>query len=79
MRLDRDALRACYLSFRQRPPRDAADFADRTGNTPAQAAFALRVLQEIGLIAESGGQYALLPMQKRDPAESPLFQRAWNM
>lgn len=78
MRLDRDELRACYRAFRQAPPRDAADFAAQAGLSPAQAAFALRVFVDIGLITEAGDRYALLPMQKRGPEESPLFQRAWR-
>ena len=78
MRLNRDELRACYRAFRQAPPRDAADFAAQAGLSPAQAAFALRVFEDIRLIAEAGGRYALLPMQKRGPEESPLFQRAWR-
>ena len=58
--------------------RDLYGFASACGLTVSQAAFALAVLRDIDLIDASLSPFrvSLRPMQKRDPAESRLFQLA---
>ncbi len=75
---DRDALRNCFIQLRSASFRDLYGFASACGLTVSQAAFALAVLRDIDLIDASLSPFrvSLRPMQKRDPAESRLFQLA---
>lgn len=76
MKLDKDALRACYVALTRYTPRDGIAFAEMTGVTPAQGYFALAVLEEIDLIAFETEPFRvqMLPRQKRSPEESVLYQ-----
>jgi len=76
--VDVPALRNCYLRIRDHLPRDVYDAAGAFALTPPQAAFALGVLGEIGLIDFTVSPFGvrLLPMVKRAPEESPLFRLA---
>ncbi len=74
---DKDSLRRVYVILTKNNFPDLYAFAAACGLTPAQGAFALRVLDEIGLIhmTLSPFRVALLPMQKRGPEESALFRK----
>ena len=76
--VDQDALRACYVALRNRQPRDEWDFSQTMGLTRGQAVFALRVLQDIGLIGFSLLPFRteIAPMRKRSPEESGLYRLA---
>ena len=78
MALDVAALRDCYRLLRSATPRSLEDFAYDQGITPSQGAFALTVLRQIALIdcTLSPFSVSLLPMQKRGPEESLLYQAA---
>lgn len=71
----REVLRACYVRLRCALPRDLEDFSAQSGLPPPQAAFALTVLSEMGLIAYSPSPFSIsiLPMLRRDPSENKLF------
>ena len=76
--LDVTALRGVYLAIKKQLPNDLSIFSGQLGISPAQGAFALRVLAQIGLIDFSLTPFrtALLPMVKRGPEESGLFRLA---
>ena len=76
--LDINALRRCYAAVRALPPHDLYSFALQQAVEPGQAAFALRVLAEIGLIAFTLRPFLVRvpPMKKRSPEDSVLFQLA---
>ena len=76
--VDRDGLRRCYQALRAELPLSLAAFARRMGLSEAQGLFALKVLQEIGLVSLSLEPFraALLPMRKRGPEESMLYRLA---
>lgn len=76
MKLEKDDLRACYRALMRQAPRDIVSFAEMAGVTRTQGAFALAVLREIELIEFETEPFRvrLLPMQKRDPEESALYQ-----
>lgn len=76
MWLDKDGLRNAYRALKAALPREEMAFAERTGLSLSQTYFALQVLEEIGLIEYSASPFfvSLLPMAKRDPEESRLFQ-----
>ena len=76
MRLGKDELRACYRALMRQVPRDMISFAEMAGVTLAQGAFALSVLGEMELIEFDAEPFRvrMLPMQKRDPEESALYQ-----
>ena len=76
MKLDKDELRVCYRALLRHVPRDMISFAEMAGVTQAQGAFALAVLGEIELIEFEAAPFRvrMLPMQKRDPEESTLYQ-----
>ena len=75
---DKDALRNSYVQLKTQTFRDLYAFASSCRLTLPQAAFALRVLADIGLIEVSFSPFhaALLPPQKRSPEESRLFRLA---
>ena len=77
---DRDTLRRCYVALKSEPSIDLTVFARRAEVTEAQALFALRVLEEIGLISLSLQPFGvkMLPVKKRGPEESMLFRLAEN-
>lgn len=76
MKLGKDELRACYRALMRQVPRDMISFAEMAGVTLAQGAFALSVLGEMELIEFDAEPFRvrMLPMQKRDPEESALYQ-----
>ena len=75
---DRDQVRGVYVALRRCEPRDMEDLCWQTGLTMAQAAFALRVLHQIGLVDFSLSPFRAekRPMVRRGPEESPLFCRS---
>lgn len=79
--VDKDTLRNCFIQLRNPSFRDLYGFAAVCGLTIPQAAFALAVLQEIELIDATLSPFrvSLLPMQKRGPEESKLFQLAMQI
>ena len=66
------------MAIKKQLPNDLSIFSGQLGISPAQGAFALRVLAQIGLIDFSLTPFrtALLPMVKRGPEESGLFRLA---
>lgn len=74
--LNQTALRDACRWILSRRPMDLTGWAAEKGYTDAQAAFALRVLTEIGVAAREGTAGALtLTGQKRGPEESALYRR----
>ena len=75
---DKNALRRCYASLRTLFPASLGSFAMQQGLEIGQALFALRVLQDIQLIEFTPRPFrvSILPMQKRDPEESIVYQYA---
>nr|MCR4887419.1 hypothetical protein [Clostridiales bacterium] len=71
----KDGLRDCYRAITARLPRDADDWAEMTGLSRPQGLFALRVLEQIGLISLSLRPFraAVLPLVRRGPEESGLY------
>lgn len=76
--VDQDGLRNCYVLLKKQSFRSLYDFAAASQLTVPQATFALRVLTDIDLIEASFSPFrvTLLPMKKRGPEESILFQTA---
>lgn len=74
--LYKDALRSCYVAVKKALPRDLILFSEQAGITLSQAHFALRVLEEIGLIDYTAQPFSvqLLPMAKHDPSESVFYR-----
>ncbi|MBE5783095.1 MAG: hypothetical protein E7329_07240, partial [Clostridiales bacterium] len=76
--LAKDQLRNCYRLLREHTFRDLDIWAEQAGVSRNQGAFALAVFSEIGLIACSFQplSLSLLPMVRRDPEESVIYQAA---
>ncbi|MBR5111256.1 MAG: single-stranded-DNA-specific exonuclease RecJ [Clostridia bacterium] len=76
--VDQDGLRACYVAIRKQSFRDLYAFSAACGLTYLQSAFSLSVLREIGLadVSFSPFHLSLLPMVRRSPEESFVYQRA---
>ena len=76
MKLEKEDLRACYRALMRQVPRDIVSFAEMAGVTRTQGAFALAVFEEMELIEFEAEPFRvrLLPMHKRDPEESALYQ-----
>ena len=76
--LSLDEMRNCYRLLKENQPRDLAAFAEKAGITQGQAALALTVFSEISLAEVSLRPFSLflLPMMRRDPRESFLYQAA---
>lgn len=81
MALNRDALRICYKALMHHIPRDMVEFSELAGITGTQGAFALQVLHEMNLIRFSAFPFRveMLPMEKHEPEESPLYRLIWNV
>ena len=77
VRLDKDALRACYVLLRGASFRNLEEFAAAAGIGAGQAVFALSVLDELALIRFSLSPFGvtLLPVRKVGPEQSTLYQR----
>ena len=75
--VDEEGLRDCCRYLLRNHPRDLTSWASQRGFTDQQAAFALKTLAEIGLIAreEETGRLGLKPGVKRGPEESALYRR----
>ncbi|MBR3018316.1 MAG: single-stranded-DNA-specific exonuclease RecJ [Clostridia bacterium] len=73
-----DSLRNCYVTLRKQSFPDLYALSAACGMTYPQSAFALSVLREIGLadVSFSPFHVSLLPMVRRNPEESFLYQKA---
>ena len=73
-----DSLRSCYVALRNQSFRDLYAFSAACGITYLQSAFALSVLREIDLadVSFSPFRVSLLPMVRRSPEKSRLYQKA---
>ena len=73
-----DSLRNCYVILKKQSFHDLYDFSAACGLSFLQSAFALSVLRQIDLIDASFSPFrvALLPMVKRSPEESFVYQKA---
>ena len=78
MHVPMDEMRRCYVLLRQALPASLTDWRAQCGLQADQAAFALRVLQEIDLIELSLSPFRaeMRPMARRSPEESPLYRRS---
>ena len=76
--LEVEKLRAVYAALRRSAPRDLYVFSEELGLRPGQAAFALSVFAQLGLLEVSFSPFrvSLLPMVKRGPEESGLYRLA---
>ncbi|MBE5786596.1 MAG: single-stranded-DNA-specific exonuclease RecJ, partial [Clostridiales bacterium] len=78
MYVELSGMRECYRKLKEAIPSSLQQYAEKCGLTEMQAAFSLKVFNDIQLTDASilPFRVALLPLKKASPADSPLYRIA---